>query len=123
DSLGLAVAFYSSDHPYYGDPFAYQYSLALPRNVTPERGWAALCFDDQDDCLEWSERMAAHAGSYVKREFSVQSSLFGIPGVRRSLVAFLVAPLREPDGAATSLATMLARAKTRVSAKRSTAAR
>ncbi|QOZ37762.1 glycosyltransferase family 39 protein [Bradyrhizobium sp. CCBAU 53421] len=104
DSLGLAVAFYSADHPHYGDPFAYQYSLPLPREVTPERGWAALCFDDQDDCLEWTERMAAHAGRYVRREFSVQSSLFGIPGVKRTLVAFLVAPLREPDDASSSLA-------------------
>ena len=47
--------------------------------------------------------MAAHAGSYVKREFSVQSSLFGIPGIKRNLVAFLVAPLREPDDAPSSL--------------------
>ncbi|MBR1202742.1 MULTISPECIES: glycosyltransferase family 39 protein [unclassified Bradyrhizobium] len=103
DSLGVAVAFYSSDHPYYGDPYAYQYSLALPREVTPVRGWAALCFDDQDDCLEWTGRMAAHAGSYVKREFSVQSSLFGIPGIKRNLVAFLVAPLREPHDSPPSL--------------------
>ncbi|MCC8961563.1 glycosyltransferase family 39 protein [Bradyrhizobium sp. Pear76] len=104
DSLGLAVAFYSSDHPHYGDPFAYQYSLALPHEVTPERGWAALCFDDQYDCIEWTERMAVQAGSYVRREFSVQSSLFGIPGVKRNLVAFLVAPLREPDSTSSSLA-------------------
>lgn len=103
DSLGVAVAFYSSDHPHYGEPFAFQYSLALPREVTPERGWAALCFDDQDDCLEWTGRMAAHAGNYVKREFSVQSSLFGIPGIKRNLVAFLVAPRREPDDAPSSL--------------------
>ncbi|MES5487730.1 glycosyltransferase family 39 protein [Bradyrhizobium sp. INPA03-11B] len=123
DSLGLAVAFYSSDHPYYGDPFAYQYSLALPRQLTPERGWAALCFDDQDDCVEWTERMAAQAGHYVRREISIQSSLFGIPGVRRNLVAFLVEPLREPGSAASSLATMLARARTHVSASRSTTVR
>ncbi|MDH2383909.1 glycosyltransferase family 39 protein [Bradyrhizobium sp. CER78] len=123
DSLGLAVAFYSSDHPYYGDPFAYQYSLALPRQVTPERGWAALCFDDQDDCVEWTERMAAQAGHYVRREISIQSSLFGIPGVRRNLVAFLVAPLREPGSAASSLATILARARTHALARRSTTAR
>ncbi|ERF86291.1 MAG: branched-chain amino acid transport system substrate-binding protein [Bradyrhizobium sp. DFCI-1] len=123
DSLGLAVAFYSSDHPYYGDPFAYQYSLELPRHVTPERGWAALCFDHQDDCIEWTEAMAAEAGGYVKREFSVQSSLFGIPGARRSLVAFMVAPHREPDSAASRLAATFARAKARVSARRFAAAR
>ncbi|PAY08341.1 hypothetical protein CK489_17600 [Bradyrhizobium sp. UFLA03-84] len=114
DSLGLAVAFYSSDHPHYGGSFAHQYSLALPRQVTPERGWAALCFADQDHCLEWTEQMAARAGSYVRREFSVQSSLFGIPGVRRSLVAFMVAPLREPGGAASSLANDVAPARTRI---------
>ncbi|MBK5653166.1 MULTISPECIES: glycosyltransferase family 39 protein [Bradyrhizobium] len=123
DSLGLAVAFYSSDHPHYGDPFAHEYSLALPREVRPERGWAALCFDDQDDCLEWTEQMAAQAGSYLKRELSVQSSLFGIPGVKRNIVVFLVAPLREPDSAASSLAIMQGGTRIRVSASRFTAAR
>jgi 4-amino-4-deoxy-L-arabinose transferase-like glycosyltransferase len=123
DSLGLAVAFYSSDHPHYGDPFAYEYSLALPSEVRPERGWAALCFDDQDNCLEWTERMAAQAGRYLKFEFSVQSSLFRIPGVRRNIVAFLVAPLREPDSAESSFATMLVGARTHVSASRATAPR
>ncbi|MHC2436133.1 glycosyltransferase family 39 protein [Bradyrhizobium sp. USDA 4451] len=116
DSLGLAVAFYSPDHPHYGDPFAYQYSLALPRQVMPERGWAALCFDDQVDCIEWTERMAAHAGSYVRREFSVRSSLFGIAGVKRNLVAFLVAPLREPDSTSSSLAGDVDPGTTRISA-------
>ncbi len=57
DSLGLAVAFYGSDHPYYGDPFAYQYSLELPssrddRSAAGRRSASTI----KTIVIEWTER-------------------------------------------------------------------
>jgi len=95
DSLGLAIAFYSPDHPHYGQPFAYQYMLELPRKTTFERGWAALCFHDQAACLDSMEQMAIQAGDFVKRELTFQSQLFGVSGVKRNVVAFMVTPRQE----------------------------
>ena len=98
DSLGLATAFYSSDHPHYGQPLAYQYTLELPRKTALEKGWAALCFDDQAGCIGSMERMAARAGVFVRREFAVRSQLLGVAGAKRNIVTFLVPPRREGHG-------------------------
>lgn len=95
DSLGLATAFYSPDHPHYGQPLAYQYALELPRKIALEQGWAALCFEDQSGCISWIERKAIEAGVFVRREFAIQSQLLGLPGAKRNVVAFLVPPSRE----------------------------
>ncbi|WP_245448190.1 glycosyltransferase family 39 protein [Bradyrhizobium nitroreducens] len=100
DDLGLAIAFYSSDHPHYGRPLAYRYALELPHQLTLEQGWAALCFDDQPGCIEWVERMAVAAGNYVRHDFTVQSRLLGVPGSTRNIIAFLVPPRREQHSAA-----------------------
>lgn len=96
DALAFAVAFYSPDHPFYSRPFAYQYSWTLPRRTTLDRGWAALCFADQVDCLEWMRLAAARAHRTVQGDFEVQASLLGVPGVRRTIV-FLVIPPRDGD--------------------------
>lgn len=94
DALAFATAFYSPDHPEYARPFTYQYSWGLPRKTTLERGWAALCFHDQPDCLAWMERTAQRAGYSVRHEFTVQARLLGVPGVSRGVVS-LIAPLRQ----------------------------
>jgi hypothetical protein len=96
DSLGLATAFYSPDHPHYEGPLAYKYPLELPRSTTLDSGWAALCFDDQTDCIDAMKRVAAQAGAFVRRDFTVHSELFGVPGIARKVVAFIVMPRREP---------------------------
>lgn len=96
DALAFAVAFYSPDHPFYSRPFAYQYSWTLPLRTTPDRGWAALCFADQVDCLEWMRMAAARADRAVQGDLEVQASLLGVPGVRRTIV-FLVVPPRDDD--------------------------
>ncbi|WP_368367110.1 glycosyltransferase family 39 protein [Bradyrhizobium commune] len=98
DSLAFATAFYSPDHPHYARPFEYQYRWGVPRKTTLERGWAALCFLDQDDCGRWMEGVSSRAGNYVRRQFTVQASLWGRPGVTRDVVVLMVPP-RASDGA------------------------
>jgi len=96
DSLGLATAFYSPDHPYYGRPLAFKYPLELPRGTTLNQGWAALCFDDQMDCIDAMARIAGQAGDFIRRDFTVHSRLFGVPGIERKVVAFIAMPRRAP---------------------------
>jgi hypothetical protein len=81
DALAFGAAFYSPDHPFYARPFLYQDEWRLPRKTTLERGWAALCFADQPDCLDWMAKAAARAGVYSRFETVLQAPLLGRPGV------------------------------------------
>ena len=92
DSLAFATAFYSPDHPHYARPFEYQYDWGLPRKTTLDRGWAALCFKGQDYCNSWMKSVTARAGGFVRREFTVQASLWGRPGVSREVIVLMVPP-------------------------------
>jgi hypothetical protein len=92
DSLAFAAAFYSPDHPVYARPFAYQYTWGLPRKTTLEKGWAALCFTGQDDCIDWMGKTAARASRFRRSEFAVQSALLGMPGATRGVTALFVLP-------------------------------
>ena len=92
DSLAFATAFYSPDHPRYARPFEYQYSWGLPRKTTLDRGWAALCFRGQDYCNRWMEWVSGRAGHFVKREFTVQATLWGKPGLTRDVIVLMVPP-------------------------------
>jgi len=92
DSLAFATAFYSPDHPHYARPFEYQYDWGLPRKTTLDRGWAALCFKGQDYCDSWMKSVTARAGGFVRREFTVQASLWGRPGVSREVIVLMVPP-------------------------------
>jgi 4-amino-4-deoxy-L-arabinose transferase-like glycosyltransferase len=95
DALAFAAAFYSEDHPVYARPFAYQYTWGLPRKTTLENGWAALCFVEQDDCLDWMGKVAARAPRFIRTEFAVQSTLLGKPGATRRVTALIVPPSQE----------------------------
>jgi hypothetical protein len=92
DALAFAAAFYSPDHPVYARPFAYQYTWGLPRKTTLEKGWAALCFAGQDDCIDWMRKTAAKSARSVRSEFVVQSTLLGRLGSTRGIVALIVPP-------------------------------
>jgi len=92
DSLAFAAAFYSPDHPQYARPFEHQYDWGLPRKTTLDRGWAALCFEGQNSCISWMEFVSSRAGSFVRREFTVQASLWGRPGLTRNVVVLMVPP-------------------------------
>ncbi|NPU13240.1 glycosyltransferase family 39 protein [Bradyrhizobium sp. 83002] len=91
ESLALATAFYSADHPHYGLPAAADQPAADPsRETTEERGWVSLCFRDQPDCIARAERAAARAGHFIRREFLVHSRLLGNVGCERAVVAYIV---------------------------------
>ncbi|MCP3401045.1 glycosyltransferase family 39 protein [Bradyrhizobium sp. CCGB20] len=92
DSLAFATAFYSPDHPHYARPLEYQYTWGLPRKTTLDRGWAALCFRDQDHCNRWMESVSGRAGYSVRHEFTVQATLWGRAGVTRDVVVLMVPP-------------------------------
>ncbi len=92
DSLAVATSFYSLDHPRYARPFDYQYAWGQPRDAALDRGWAALCFRGQDYCSRWMAWMSSGAGHVVKREFTVQATLWGRPGLAREVVLLMVPP-------------------------------
>ena len=95
DALAFATAFYSPDHPVYARPFAYQYTSGLPRKMTLEKGWAAMCFVGQDDCNDWMGKAAARASRFNRSEFVVQSTLLGRLGASRRVTALIVPPRNE----------------------------
>jgi len=97
DSLAFATAFYSPDHPHYARSLAHQDEWGLPRKTTLHRGWAALCFSDQDDCGRWMESVSSRAGNFVRRDFTVQASLWGKPGLVRDVVVLMVPPRANGD--------------------------
>ncbi|MGF6502351.1 glycosyltransferase family 39 protein [Bradyrhizobium sp. I1.14.4] len=99
DALAFATAFYSPDHPFYARPFAYQYTWGLPRKTTLDRGWAALCFADQLDCLNWMQRITLRATDVIRSEFDAQATLLGRPGQTRRVVMLIVPPYRETPAA------------------------
>jgi len=95
DSLAFATAFYSPDHPHYSRPFAYQYTWGLPRKTTLERGWAGICSDGQDACIEWMTKTADRASRFIRSEIVVQSSLLGWPGTTKRFDILIVTPRDE----------------------------
>ncbi len=106
DALAFATAFYSPDHPRYARPFEYQYTWGVPRKSTLDRGWAGLCFRDQDPCVSWMEGVAAKAGRFVRREFVARATLWGRPGITGEVVVLLVPPRADTssDGESAAIA-------------------
>src|SRR6267154_6864024 len=92
DGLALATAFYSPDHPVYQSPLVYPHTENSPREASFSRGWAALCYDGDTDCIASMERTAARAGRFVRTEFVVQSTLLGQPGASQGFAALMVPP-------------------------------
>ncbi|MET4444823.1 4-amino-4-deoxy-L-arabinose transferase-like glycosyltransferase [Bradyrhizobium sp. GM2.2] len=92
DSPAFATAFYSPDHPHHVRPFEDQYPGGLPHKTTLERGWAALCFRDQDDCSRWMDSVAGRAGHFIRRELIIQAQLWGRPGLTREVFVLMVPP-------------------------------
>ena len=91
EGLAFATAFYSPDHPSYEARLVCPGREALPQ-TNFNRGWAALCFDGDKDCIATIERIAAPASRIVRSEFVVQSTLLGRPGATQRLKAFMVPP-------------------------------
>jgi hypothetical protein len=95
DGLAFAMAFYSPDHPVYEERLVFPKTERLPRQAVFKRGWAALCFGGDVDCIDAMERIAARASRFVRSEFVVQSTLFGQRGATQRFSAVIVPSFTE----------------------------
>ncbi|MBN9582979.1 MAG: glycosyltransferase family 39 protein [Afipia sp.] len=92
DDLAFGAAFYSPDHPFYKRPFRFQTDWGVPRPSTLDRGWAAMCFTKDIDCMNWMQRVAQVPQSVVRSEFTVHASLWGRYGAATKISALIVPP-------------------------------
>jgi 4-amino-4-deoxy-L-arabinose transferase-like glycosyltransferase len=99
EEAAFAAAFYSPDHPVYDERLVCQScrnSQEMMR-ATFKRGWVALCFDGDSDCIDTIERNAAGAARIVRSEFVVHSMLLGWSGAVQRFTALIVPPAVEGD--------------------------
>jgi hypothetical protein len=94
EGLALALAFYSPDHPYF------DMSLVCPKPEEPapeslDRGWAALCLEEDLLCVDKMQRIAPPASRVVAWGFTVRSSLLGWPGASQGFRGFIMPPRTE----------------------------
>ncbi|MBC7582772.1 MAG: glycosyltransferase family 39 protein [Tardiphaga sp.] len=92
DGLAFATAFYSPDHPVYRRPFQYQYTWGMPRVTTLEKGWAAMCFADDQACRGWMDKVVAIAPEFTRVDFEVIPYLWGRAGPPGRLIALMMPP-------------------------------
>ena len=95
DGLAYAMAFYSPDHPAYEERLVLPNTERMSPQTTFERGWIALCFGNDANCIASMERTAARAYGYVKSEFVMESTLLGQPGATQRFTALIVPPSTE----------------------------
>ena len=91
DPLAVAMAFYSPMHPAYSRPFRLQDQWPIPKRAL-QNGWAAMCFSDDGACLSWLQQVHDTAPSGRRIAFTVQSRLWGVPGVEAQVIALMVPP-------------------------------
>ena len=96
DDLALALAFYSPDHPIYENRLVNPRMKRVPDSADLARGWAALCFDEDANCIGAVEETAARGPGFVKFEFTVRSELLGQPGASQRFAALMVPPAVRP---------------------------
>ena len=78
EGLAFATAFYSADHPLYEVRLVHPNAEKLPREVTFERGWAALWPWRRDALYPSMERTAGHAlFRYVRSDFVLEADAAG----------------------------------------------
>jgi 4-amino-4-deoxy-L-arabinose transferase-like glycosyltransferase len=94
NALAFATAFYSPDHPRYRRPFALQYQWPIPPQHAFVKGWAAMCFSDDEVCGAWVRNVRATAPEAIRFDFVVTDSLWGQPGVSGTIAAVMV-PFRD----------------------------
>ena len=90
EGLAFAAAFYSPDQPVFEDRLVLPHTDVLPRQVTFQQGWAALCYGGDASCAASMERIAARASRFVRSEFVVQSTLLGQRGATQRFTALIV---------------------------------
>ena len=99
EGLAFAMAFYSPDHPSYEVRLVLPNAEKLPREVTFEQGWAALCYEGDSYCIASMEKTAARASRYVRSDFALELTLLGQPGATQGFVAVIVPPSSGEDDA------------------------
>lgn len=92
EDLAFAIAFYSPDHPAYARPLVNTSRKQLPDSASRDRGWAALCFGEDEGCIANMEGLAARVPRFEKFEFVVRSMLLGRPGASQRFTAIMVPP-------------------------------
>jgi hypothetical protein len=92
DDLALALAFYSPDHPFYESRLVNPRMKRRPDSAVLARGWAALCFGEDANCIASIEEAAGPAPQFIRSEFAVQSTLLGQPGATQRFTAVIVPP-------------------------------
>ena len=90
NALAFAAAFYSPDHPRYRRPFALQYQWSIPPPHAFVRGWAAMCFSDDEVCSAWVGNVRAAAPDAIRFDLVVTKSLWGQRGVSATIAAVMV---------------------------------
>jgi hypothetical protein len=101
DSLVFATAFYSPDHPLHRQPFAPQYPMPIAPQHVFVKGWAGMCFIDDEVCGEWVRNIRATAPDAISFEFVLKPRLWDQPGLTARIVAVMVLPR---EGKATAAA-------------------
>jgi 4-amino-4-deoxy-L-arabinose transferase-like glycosyltransferase len=91
EALAFAMAFYSSDHPFFQWRLVCQRPKQLPKAIL-DRGWVALCFDDDPLCAQRMASMAAQGPRMVVSDLVFRSTLLGRPGATQGFKAFIVPP-------------------------------
>lgn len=94
EGLALGAAFYSPDHPLYEGELVCPKKDEMP-NATISRGWAALCFAENDECVDRMKSNAKRAPRSVETEFTVQSAFIGRPGAQQRIKALIIPPFNE----------------------------
>ena len=97
DDLAFAVAFYSPDHPLYERPLVDPNTGSPLDSALLGKGWAALCFDEDEACIKVAASTALLAPRFVSHRFKVSSSLLGQSGASQSFTAIIVPPMAQPD--------------------------
>jgi 4-amino-4-deoxy-L-arabinose transferase-like glycosyltransferase len=85
DNLAFATAFYSSDHR------QYRPSFREPK-LTSKGGWAAMCFVEDAQCTGWMDGFATLPASFIRSEFTLQTSLWGQQGLTAKIATLIVPP-------------------------------
>ena len=89
------MAFYSPDHPVYEERLVLPNTERMVPQTTFERGWIALCFGNDTNCIASMEKTAARAYRYVRSEFVLELTLLGQPGATQRFTALIVPPATE----------------------------
>ncbi len=97
DDLAFALSFYSPDHPVYERPLVNPSDQPLLDPAFLERGWAALCFGEDEVCAKAMESTAAQAPRVIRSKFAVHSALLGLAGASQTFTAFIVPPAFSAD--------------------------